>query len=44
MPRLAVPLIIVLLIVGALIFLSTRVREVPTHSVEVDVSQAPNAR
>ena len=44
MPRLAVPIILILILIGALVFLSTQVREVPRHTVEVDVSKAPNAR
>jgi uncharacterized membrane protein YcaP (DUF421 family) len=44
MPRFAVPIIILLILIGALAFLSTRAREVPTHSIEVDVSKAPDAR
>jgi hypothetical protein len=44
MPRLAVPIIILLILLGGLIFLSTTAREVPTRTIEVDVSTAPNAR
>ena len=44
MPRgLALLVIIVLLLVGGLIFLSTRVSEVPTKTIEVDVNAAANA-
>lgn len=44
MPRLAIPIVIVMLIVGALVFLSMQAREVPTRTIEVDVSKAPDAR
>jgi hypothetical protein len=44
MPRgLALLVIIVLLLVGGLIFLSTRVSEVPTKTIEVDVNAPANA-
>jgi hypothetical protein len=44
MPRIAVPLIILALLIGALVFLSTQAREEPTRTIEVDVSPQPNAR
>jgi hypothetical protein len=44
MPRIAVPLILVALLVGVLVFLSTQAREVPTKTIEVDVTQQPDAR
>lgn len=44
MPRgLALLVIIVLLLVGGLILLSTRVSEVPTKTIEVDVTAPANA-
>ena len=33
MPRLAIPIVIVVLLIGALLFLSTRAREVPSFAV-----------
>jgi hypothetical protein len=39
MPRIAVLLIIVLLILGGLYFLSTLPKEQPTRTIEVDVPQ-----
>ena len=44
MSRLVVLIVIVLLIVGALAFLSTVPREVPTKTLEVAVPQGANAR
>ena len=44
MPRFAVLILIVVLLVGALFFLSTRAREVPTSTIEVEVNQAANAK
>ena len=44
MPRLAIPIVIVVLLIGALLFLSTQAREVPTRTIEVDVSKAQDAR
>ena len=44
MPRFAVLILIVVLLVGALFFLSTRAREVPTRTIEVEVNQAVNAK
>jgi hypothetical protein len=44
MPRLTFLIIVVLLLFGILYFLSTRVREVPTQTIEVEVNQAANAQ
>ncbi len=44
MPRLIVPILLVLLLIGGLIFLSTRATEVPTRTIETDVSLPGNAR
>jgi hypothetical protein len=44
MPRIAVPIIIVVLLVAILVFLSTQARDVPTRTIEVDVSTQSNAR
>jgi hypothetical protein len=33
-------IIIVVIVAGALVFLSSQAREVPTHSIEVDVTNA----
>jgi hypothetical protein len=43
MPRIAVLIIVVVLIVGALFFLSTLPKEQPTHTIEVAVPQGGNA-
>jgi hypothetical protein len=43
MPRLAVLIVILLLVIGALLFLSTLPKERPTRTIEVDVPQG-NAR
>ena len=43
MPRATVLIIILVLIVGALIFLSSQAREVPTATIETDVSPVANA-
>ena len=41
MPRAVLILIVILVIVaGALVFLSSRAREVPTQQVEIDVTNA----
>lgn len=37
-------IVILLLILAGLYFLSTRAEEVPTKTIEVEVSQAPNAQ
>ena len=39
MPRIAVLIIVLVLIVGALVFLSTVPKQQPTHSIEVAVQQ-----
>jgi hypothetical protein len=39
MSRLIVLIFVLLLIVGGLIFLSTNAKEVPTRTIETDVSQ-----
>lgn len=44
MSRLTVLIVIVLIVLGALYFLSTRAREVPTSTIEVEVNQATNAK
>ena len=44
MRRLPLLIILVLLLVGLLVFLSTQAREVPTRTIETDVSQAGNAQ
>ena len=44
MPRIAVLLIVVLLIVGGLFFLSTLPKEQPTKTIEVEVPSGGNAR
>ena len=43
MSRLVVLIIVALLIVGALVFLSTLPKQQPTHVVEVSVPQGGNA-
>lgn len=44
MPRLVVLILIVVVILGALFFLSTLPREQPTRQIEVAVPQGGNAR
>jgi hypothetical protein len=39
MPRIAILIIVIILIVGALFFLSTLPKEQPTKSIEVEVPQ-----
>lgn len=39
MPRIAILIVVLVLIVGGLIFLSTVPKPQPTHTVEVDVPQ-----
>ena len=39
MPRIAVLIVVVLLVVGGLFFLSTLAKERPTRTIEVDVPQ-----
>ena len=41
MPRIAVPLIIILVLIGMLYFLSTTPKQQPAKTIEVDVAQ-PN--
>ncbi|HET6535073.1 MAG TPA: hypothetical protein VFG41_02725 [Sphingomicrobium sp.] len=43
MPRIIVLLIVLILIVGALFFLSTVPKQQPTHTIEVAVPQGGNA-
>lgn len=40
MPRLVVPIVIVLVLIGALFFLSRLPKEQPTKTIEVDVPAA----
>ena len=39
MPRIALLIIVLILIIGALFFLSTVPKQRPTHSIEVEVPQ-----
>jgi hypothetical protein len=39
MPKIAVLIIVLVLLIGALVFLSTRAKEQPTHTIEVSVPQ-----
>jgi hypothetical protein len=43
MPKIAVLLIVLVLVIGALVFLSTVPKERPTRTIEVDVPQGGNA-
>ena len=43
MPRIIPVIIVVVILLGALIFLSTRVKEQPTHTIEVAVPQGAGA-
>ena len=43
MSRLVLLIVIVVLLLGGLVFLSTRVSESPTRTIEVDVPQGGNA-
>lgn len=43
MSRLVVPIIIAVILIGALFFLSTLPKQQPTHTVEVPVAQGNNA-
>jgi uncharacterized membrane protein len=43
MPRIAVLIIVIVLIVGALVFLSTVPKEQPTRTIEMEVPQGGNA-
>jgi hypothetical protein len=44
MSRLLLPIFLLLLLVAALIFLSTQADEVPTRTIETDVNLPANAR
>ena len=44
MSRLIVLIMVVAILVGGLIFLSMQAREVPTRTIETDVSQGADAR
>lgn len=44
MPRLTILIIVAVLVIGGLVFLSTVPRQVPTTTIETDVSQGGNAR
>ena len=41
--RIIVLIVVVALVVGALIFLSSQAREVPTRTIETEVTQSANA-
>lgn len=43
MPRLVVLIVVIVLVVGALFFLSSLPKEQPTHNIEVPVTQQGNA-
>ncbi|HEX8937833.1 MAG TPA: hypothetical protein VF776_06160 [Sphingomicrobium sp.] len=43
MSRLLVPVIIAVILIGALVFLSTLPRQQPTHTIELAVPQGGNA-
>jgi len=43
MPRIALVIIVAVLVIGALVLLSTQAREVPTSTIETDVIQDANA-
>jgi hypothetical protein len=43
MSRLIILIILVVLVIGALIFFSTQAREVPTRTIETDLTQPGNA-
>ena len=44
MPRIIVFIIALVLIIGGLVLLSTRAREVPTTTIETEVGQGQDAR
>ena len=44
MRRLPLVIILILLLVGLMVFLSMQAREVPTRTIETDVSQGANAQ
>jgi uncharacterized membrane protein len=39
MPRIAVLIIVLVLVIGALVFLSTVPKQQPTHTIEINVPQ-----
>jgi hypothetical protein len=41
--RLVIPIVIAVILIGALFFLSTLPRQQPTHTIEVAVPQGSNA-
>ena len=43
MPRIAVLIIVLVLVIGGLVFLSTVPKEQPTRTIEVEVPQGGNA-
>jgi uncharacterized membrane protein len=43
MPRIAVVIIVLVLVIGGLVFLSTIPKEQPTRTIEVEVPQGGNA-
>ena len=43
MPRIAILIIVIVLVIGALIFFSTQAREVPTTTIDTDVGPTGNA-
>lgn len=44
MSRIIIVVLVVGVLVGALVLLSTQAEEVPTRMIETDVGQAPDAR
>jgi hypothetical protein len=44
MPRIAVLIIVLLLVIGGLVLLSTLPKEQPTRTIQVDVPQPANAQ
>jgi hypothetical protein len=44
MSRFVVLILVAVLVVGGLIFLSTQAKEVPTRTIETDVTQGSDAR
>jgi hypothetical protein len=44
MPRVLILIVAAVLIIGGLVLLSTQAREVPTTTIETDVSQGADAR
>jgi uncharacterized membrane protein len=43
MPRIAILIIVLVLIIGALVFLSTVPKQRPTHTIEADVPQTSSS-